>query len=190
MRALGLAIITVIGMGLTSSSYGAAICHQYILKVAKQLDACGKDTSCMEAPFKHAMNVKNYNTLYMSCKHAFDAEISDRLAAAQTPSLEQMEAMELEKKAEEAATLATQNTDINVSGNCNNAFYFLTYATKSCMTDKCVDQQYANTIKIPVFQHCSGPLVSVREARKNTLPALNYSYSYTPVMTAESQAAN
>lgn len=157
MKRLALCFVGVLGLLLSSQGFSASVCHEYILKVTKQLDLCGQNQACLNAPFNHALNMKNYGTKYIDCKNTFKAEVADRLAAVPMPSLEELEA----KYAKGAS--------------CSNAFYFLTYATKSCTSSQCVDQQYLNTIKIPAFQYCSGSLLGLREARK---ASLKYGYQY------------
>lgn len=217
MRKVSLAIIGMACLGLASTTFGSTVCHNYIVKVNKQLDACGKNVTCLEAPFKHAMNIKNYSTLYMGCKNAFDAEISDRLAM-QSPSkygFEGLDAQQLQEASQELQKLMAQQNEAaqaaasnankqdlpepawstsQASASCKNAFYFLSYATKSCKTGHCIDQQYKNTIQIPAFMHCSSQLVSLRESRKYSLMNENYAYfkgyQYTPKVPVSSQASN
>lgn len=141
------------------TSLASQQCHQFIINIDKQLDKCSNNKLCLDAAFYQALDTKKHGTKYIECKPIFDAEVSYRSAQLPIPPLESME-----QPAQQFA------------GNCNNAFYFLGYATKSCKTSKCVDQQYNNTIKIPVFQHCAGALITVRDARKATLPAKSYQY--------------
>lgn len=173
----------------------SGVCQSYVAKVSKQLDACKKHTACLEQPFKHAMNVKNYSTRYMGCKHIFDAAITARLNAPEHPNHEQIEELQAELAKAKASLAVVQEKlknqidklEKSVAADCSKAFYFLTYATKSCATGSCVDQQFRNTLNVPAFRHCAAPLAGLRDARKTSLPNSNYSYSYSSPGMASGQ---
>jgi hypothetical protein len=184
MKLFSLTLLMMIGTGISSAGYGSPQrCQLFIGKMGPQLDKCGMNKNCLDAPFKHALNKKNFADYYEHCEVSFSGEVATRMGGPE-PTVEELAASEAEnmaglEAAPEGQAAEDDQNSIQASGDCNNAFYFLSYATKSCKTDSCVDQQYANTIKIPTFSHCSGPLVNVREARKSTLPDKSHSYSYS-----------
>ena len=62
--------------------------------------------------------------------------------------------------------------------NCDKAYSFFRYATKSCQSPGCVNQQFQNTIKIPVFAHCAESLLSLKSHAEANPPGTVYHYQY------------
>lgn len=175
MKILWQSLVTIATLGLAAGAFAAGDpCGSYIKKVSIQLDACGKSLACLEAPFKHAMNLQNYATTYQSCKGAFDGEISRRLSQAQAnPHYWQGPASAVVAKPE------LLPTGIVAGPSCTNAESFLKYATQSCRTIKCIDQQFANTMKIPAFKLCGSNMIGFRDSQKSLIAKDQASYYYT-----------
>lgn len=202
MLATAAAIVCLSGLLGTGAAYGysVAACHKYMKKVGPQLNACMVgNKACLEAPFKHALDFKNYGGKYQLCENLFNAEVNTRfdfmnqsMTAAsnnETPALpvggdpeetmiegmappEMLPSGPLPQQTSSDTMAALPAPDANLSPECKDAYNFLAYATQSCKHNQCVDQQFHNSAKIPAFGGCFTALGAVRDARKAALPSL------------------
>lgn len=138
-----------------SAMSAPASCHQYVVKVSKQLDRCGRNKACLEQPFRFAMYQKNYGSKYLGCKITFSAEVKSRLEA---PAIE-----------DNILAGVPDQYSYQVS-SCQKAFYFYAISTKRCENSDCLERQYKNTLKTRDFGHCTATLSRLKEARYLAMP--------------------